>query len=146
MKTLVRGSRELSLISALLILTTCSGQFEYDLGTKKQDTQSVLRKSFDATVWDIAGELVFPLIEDHDTRYSSGYDEQIFRSLTVGLEQAEVARVLGKPLSTKEFPDGRRCWYYSQPGSEYRSYFIRALCFSSAGSLRARYRSFYLDW
>jgi hypothetical protein len=91
------------------------------------------------------GEAVLPLFDKHDTEYAAGFKEEAFRSLEMGIRQDEVKRRLGEPVSTKSFPDGYTCWYYSRHGAKSKSYFVRLLEFDGKGLLVARRGEFYVD-
>jgi hypothetical protein len=89
------------------------------------------------------GERVLPLIEKHDTEFAPRYREEVFRKIPLGIAEAEVTRLLGPPLQTKQFFDGTTCWYYTRHGERFASYFVRILEFDQKGILIARRHYFY---
>jgi outer membrane protein assembly factor BamE (lipoprotein component of BamABCDE complex) len=84
-------------------------------------------------------------MNDSDTEYAAGYVETRFRSIPVGASEADVVRELGQPLSTKTFPDGDTCWYYSQHGKKSENYYVRAVRFDSGKRVTELLTGFYLD-
>lgn len=115
------------------------GCFTYDLEERKAP------ESNGSQSWSEAvGELVLPLISEHDTKYASGFSEDKFQSVRIGSTESEVASALGNPLLKKKFPDGTVCWYYSRPG-RHNSYFVRVLEFGDDRKLEQRRSYFYLD-
>jgi len=74
------------------------------------------------------------------TRFASGFSEEGFRNLKLGVAQTEVVRVLGPPLSRRE---GERLdktetivWYYTEPMA--KSFKHRALVFDRSQLLIER--------
>jgi len=137
---------KLSLISLVSVFATlsCRGTSVYDLNAKAQSEPPKTPRQ--SSSWKEAiGEAVLPLIDKHDTEYAAGFKEDVFRSLKMGISQVDVKTRLGEPLSTKSFPDGNTCWYYSRHGTKSKSYFVRLLEFDAKGVLVARRAEFYVD-
>lgn len=134
------------IVSAVVLLAfffAC--RYSYDLESDRRTSRSGEPASTDGS-WSAAlGEFILPLLEEHDTEWSAGYSDDVFRSLPLGTDKAEVERRLGTPLETKEFPDGNTCWYYSRPGEASSNYFVRVLEFGESGSLLARRAYFHVD-
>ncbi len=132
-----------ALLGALL-LQAC-GASEYKLEGEASTAQPAAVESSDESWTASLGELLLPLIWNHDTEYASGYSEEVFRSLDYGLGRAAVGQLLGPPLLTNEYAGGKVYWYYSRHGSRSDNYFVRILVFSEEGNLVAKRSSFYLD-
>lgn len=127
-----------------VLALACRDAYVYDLNAKAQPEPP--RSSPRSSSWKEAlGEAVLPHFETHDTEYAAGFKEQVFRSLEMGIAQDEVKRRLGEPVSTKTFPDGDICWYYSRHGAKSKNYFVRLLEFDDKGLLVARRAEFYVD-
>ena len=145
LSSLARAS--LGFLAATSLVVSCTWRSEYDLSrdssARSADSPST---KFERPWRDSLGELIFPLIEEDDTRYAAGYAEHVFLSLEIGTSKEQVRRRLGLPLSTKTFDGDYECWYYSEAGRLYKSYFVRVLKFDMQGTLIGRYQSFYLDW
>jgi hypothetical protein len=78
-----------------------------------------------------------------DTRYSPGYSDRGFRAVKVGMEAAEVERLLGKPLDHRIF-DGNLIWFFSRsPGDTH--YRLRVIHFDPDGRVRKKSSEFYVD-
>jgi hypothetical protein len=128
----------LAAISLLLIAANCRRD-KYQLTDEKTPSQTA------GDGWlEAAGERILPLIDKHDTEYAPGYREEVFSKVALGVTEAEVARLLGPPLQTKQFSDGTTCWYYTRHGERFASYFVRILKFDQQGILIARRHYFYV--
>lgn len=131
-------------VSLAFAMLSCRGAYVYDLNAKAQAAPP--KPPPQSSSWKEAlGEAVLPLFETHDTEYAAGYKEEIFRSLEMGINQDEVKRRLGEPVSTRAFADGNACWYYSRHGRKSKNYFVRLLEFDGKGILLARRAEFYVD-
>ncbi|MGB5813824.1 MAG: hypothetical protein WBH85_18920 [Thermoanaerobaculia bacterium] len=129
----------------LVVLLACQQRFEYDLDTEDDPQDGARTESTDGSWAAALGEILLPLVEDHDTEYAEGFSDDVFRSLEMGLSRADLLRLLGSPLSVKEFPDGSTCLYYSRHGGSSANYFVRVLVLDEKSSLVARRRYFYVD-
>lgn len=130
-------------ISLLLVAASC-GRYEYSLSEKKPAASPAGDRAAGDDWLSAVGERILPLIEEHDTQSAPGYREEVFRALAFGAAEADVARLLGPPLLTKQFSDGSTCWYYTRHGERSASYFVRVLEFDQRGVLIARRHYFYL--
>jgi len=130
-----------ALVVVLLVAQACDVGFKHDLQGKTTSEPSGASGSWSPSL----GELLWPLIEEHDTEYAPGYSEQAFRSLKLGAEQHTVEQALGSPLEVKLFPDGEIYWYYSRHGERSENYFVRILVFDEQKRLLEKRHSFYLD-
>ena len=140
-----RWHRHFLLAAACLLLMVAScGRHEYSLTSERRPSSPDGDRSIGGDWLAAVGERILPLIEKHDTKYAPGYREEVFRALTLGDTEAEVARLLGRPLLTKQFSDGTTCWYYTRRGERFTSYFVRVLEFDQRGILIARRRYFYV--
>jgi len=126
-------------------MQACGGRFEYELEGESPLAQPASSESTDGSWTAALGELLLPLIEDHDTEYAPGYSDKVFRALDFGTGRVVVEQLLGPPLLAKEFPSGETYLYYSRHGKQFGSYFIRILVLDGAGLLVARRSYFYLD-
>ena len=131
------------LLSVFWVCTLSCSSRVYDLNERaKAEPPQPVRSSG----WKEAlGEAVLPLLGHHDTEYAPGFKERSFQTLEMGISQDEVKRIIGDPLFTKTFPDGRVYWYYSRHGKTSKSFFTRILVFREDGRLIARHTEFYLD-
>jgi hypothetical protein len=138
------GTVSKRVLLVVVLLSTASCRFSYDLnGGGNAPSWDQPPKSTDGS-WRVAlGEAILPLFFKDGTVYSPGFDETKFRSLPMGVDQSTVERELGAPISTKTFPGGNVCWYYSEAGEASENYFVRVLEFDSSRTLVARYASFY---
>jgi len=145
-----RGFRIL-LVSGLVLLSAGAGvftmrvPFSYDLATDDGLARWHTRPAWVAGWLTRLGEVVLPLLERGDTEYARGFTERAFSEVEPGASQGAVRQSLGAPLLTKAFPDGTTVWYYSRHGPRSRSYFIRALEFSSDNKVSRIFREYYLD-
>lgn len=135
--------RAVFLLLALLIMMGC--RFSYDLEGDRQPTRNGRPASTDGSWTARLGELILPLVEEHDTEWATSFDENTFKSLAIGSTSEPVEERLGRPLETKRFPDGNICWYYTRPGEGSKNYFVRVLEFDQDGTLVARRRYFHVD-
>ena len=127
-----------------MLLSTVCCRFSYDLnGVGEAPRWNQPPESTDGSWRAALGEAVLPIFFDDGTVYSAGFDETTFRSLPMGADQSAVERELGSPISTKAFPWGNTCWYYSEAGDSSENYFVRVLVFDTSRTLVARYASFY---
>lgn len=144
MRLLVSASRlvwPVAIVVLLVIAQACDVAFRHDLQGETTSEQSDASGSWSARL----GELLWPLIEEHDTEYAPFYSEQAFRSLKLGAEQYAVEQSLGAPLEINQFPDGQIYWYYSRHGERSENYFVRILVFDEQRRLIGKRHSFYLD-
>lgn len=132
-----------------LLLVSCLGvvacQITYGLEGDRRTPQNGKAESTDGSWTARLGELILPLLEEHHTEWAPDFDEDVFKSLSVGTPSATVEEKLGSPLEVKKFSDGNVCWYYTRPGQDSDSYFVRVLEFGTDGKLAARRRYFYVD-
>lgn len=91
------------------------------------------------------GQVILPLVYDHDTRYGSGYKEANFQSLKVGASETEARALLGEPLKKYELEGGRWMWHYSEHGPKSRDFLVRTLEFGSDQRLIRKSAEFYVD-
>ncbi|HEX6899357.1 MAG TPA: hypothetical protein VF789_06570 [Thermoanaerobaculia bacterium] len=100
------------------------------------------------------GELFLPVLDPGDTKYSSGFNEEVFAKITVGARKQDVLEKLGEPLDRKSFPEpimkkafpnGGEAWYYSRHGPESKSYFVRVIVFDGQGRVARKSRYYYVD-
>lgn len=127
-----------------VLLSTVSCRFSYDLDEGGEALSWDQPPESTDGSWSAAlGEAILPIFFEDGTVYSAGFDETTFRSLPMGVDQSTVERELGPPISTKAFPGGNVCWYYSEAGESSEAYFVRVLEFDTARTLVARYASFY---
>ena len=130
------------LVAVLLSAVIC--RFSYDLnGGGEAPRWDQPPESTDGSWSTALGEAILPIFFKDGTVYSAGFDETTFRSLPMGVDQSTVERELGPPISTKAFPWGNVCWYYSEAGDSSENYFVRVLVFDTSRTLVARYASFY---
>lgn len=130
-----------AMVVVLLTAQACDARGKHDLHGKTTSEPSGPSCSWNASL----GELLWPLIEEHDTEYAPGYSEQAFRSLKLGAEQHAVEQALGAPLEVKQFSHGEIYWYYSRHGERSENYFVRILVFDEQKRLLGKRHSFYVD-
>lgn len=134
------------ILAISILVLACNPQFEYDLKEKKDTGRASSIATSRYPSWaDLLGEYILPLLDDHDTQYTPAYSEELFNSFIHGTQERFVEQAIGKPFSVKRFDEGETFWYYSRPGSEYDSYYVRILIFDDGGSLIGRHRCFYID-
>ena len=111
-------------------------------------------------------EVVLPFLAGYDTVYASGYSEQGFDAVKVGMSRAEVLAILGLPIrieATSEgfvvekwqdaaaAPDhpveGIDGWIYEYAGPSPRndSHYIRRIVLHGDMTVRSKLESSYLD-
>jgi hypothetical protein len=86
------------------------------------------------------------LAQKEDTVYSPNYSDSGFRKIAVGMTEAEVVQLVGKPLEVYSVDkEGKQCtgWRFSRTtkGASYR---MRSVLFSD-GRVTEIFREFYLD-
>lgn len=109
-------------ISLLLVVANC-GRYEYSLTSEKKPASPAGDRAAGGDWLAAVGELILPLIEEHDSKYAPGYREEVFRALALGATGAGVARLLGRPLLTKQFSDGSTCLVLHPPWRAVRQLF-----------------------
>jgi outer membrane protein assembly factor BamE (lipoprotein component of BamABCDE complex) len=87
--------------------------------------------------------VLLSLMAQEDTQYSPGYSDGGFRAVKVGMEAAEVERLLGKPLDQRIMPGGTYWYFARSPGSTH--YRMRIIRFDANGRVREKWSGFYLD-
>lgn len=132
-------------ILGLFLVLACVARFARELEADAPSAQPAVVESTDGSWRAALGELLLPLVAEHDTEYAQGYSEEVFRSLDIGLGRAMVEQLLGPPLLAKEFSSGRVYWYYSHHGTRSGNYLVRILVFDREERLVARRSYFYLD-
>lgn len=133
----------LLLFSLILVVAVSCGRYEYPLASKESPV-ATKKRGARAEWLSSMGEVIFPLIEKHDTEYAIGYREEVFRTIDLGASEARVFQRLGPPLLVRHFSDGSTYWYYTRHGKRLPSYFVRILGFDQKRSLIARYHYFYI--
>jgi outer membrane protein assembly factor BamE (lipoprotein component of BamABCDE complex) len=78
------------------------------------------------------------------TTYASGYSEEDFSKVDVGMSKEDVKRLLGPPLSVVNWDNGRETWAYSEPSSG-GGYQQRNIVFSEKGDVRSKAAAFADD-
>ncbi len=143
----VRGSvfRIAAAVVTLAGLLGCGTKSEYHLEAEPSSSPTASTESTDGSWRSALGNLILPLIEDHDTEYAQGYSEEVFRSLGLGTDRETVEDLLGSPLFLRNFPNGMTYWYYSRHGKQSENYFVRITVFDAEGNLVERHSDFYLD-
>jgi hypothetical protein len=119
---------------------TFGGTFAYDLNGPNPASERT-KQSWRYRV----GQVILPLVYDHDTRYSTGYKEASFQSLKMGVSQGDVRALLGEPLKKYQLEDGHWMWHYSEHGPKSKDYLVRTLEFGSDEHLLRKGAEFYVD-
>ncbi len=134
----------------LLIAGCFSNVTDYEMA-RSPEMRAQEGESF-RQVKDALRGLLLPLLDDHDTEYAAGYDEDVFSALDIGASDQEVLKKLGQPFSIRNGIDartfennGHSLWDYSKHGEKSQSYFCRVLEFDARKRLVRKHATLYLD-
>jgi hypothetical protein len=126
------------IVAAIIAVCACSLYAVYIAESSNHPTSSARRILVQAL------QVVAPWCFRESTRYSSGYSEKDFLSITKGMSETAVRARLGDPLSIGRQAN-QTVWYYSEQRDQRSNYMVRNIIFDSSGRVTALQSEFYFD-